>query len=264
MVHPTPVMNREPCGTRHRVAGAVLAAWGLVCAAGLAPRTAAAEALSEDVAVAPKALAFGEVAVGSNAERTVTLTNLTDGPASLIAMTLAGPGAEAYSTNSNCAPRLESAASCTITVSLRPTASVPYTANLLVATGARLASIVVALSGKGVAPVGASLLSVTPSSVRFDGPCTQAEGLQVVVIANAGRIPIILQGFSYTGGEQFSFSHRCPDPRGALAAGQACQLLIRFRPKSPGTVRASLAIASSAGRRDVTLTGSCRPVTDGA
>jgi hypothetical protein len=140
------------------------------------PQTVPVSGTGVAVPTAPKAtlsatsLAFGSLAAGSTATKTVTLQNTGTAALTGIAITVAGANASELAQTSNCGPSLAVSATCTISVVFKPTSVASKTATLsiadnVVASAQSPSPQTVALSGTATAPA-PTIASVTPTSIK--------------------------------------------------------------------------------------------------
>jgi arylsulfatase A len=101
--------------------------------------------------VSPTSLKFGKVSRGTtSAPKTITVTNTTSTVAlPIVSIALAGSNPSQYAQTNNCPAQLSAGASCTVTVTFKPTSSGSKPATLVVTPGNGAAAKSVALSGSG-------------------------------------------------------------------------------------------------------------------
>ncbi|MDE3104074.1 MAG: choice-of-anchor D domain-containing protein [Acidobacteriota bacterium] len=100
--------------------------------------------------LAPSALDFGSILVGSSAKLTLTLTNTGNGPVTGLSPVL--PAGDFAITSPCASTSLGAGASCTLTLSFTPSTTGPRSAALTVTSSDSTSPDVVPLSGSGVAP----------------------------------------------------------------------------------------------------------------
>lgn len=114
-------------------------------------------------------------AVGTTSSvATVTLTNNTSATITLSSLLLSGANPSAFSETSNCPASLTAASTCTVWLSFGPATAAALTANLNIASNATTGTLVIALTGTGVAPA-AGAANVAP--VVVDGGPMQLQAL---------------------------------------------------------------------------------------
>jgi subtilase family serine protease len=214
------------------------------------------------VSLSPATLVFTTTSTGSSsAAQTATLRNTGTGPTTISSVSFSGANASSFSQTNTCGATLAANASCTVTVTFRPTAAGLLTATLGVADNAANSPQTVALSGTGIVLTPAVRLSV--SSLSF--PLTAAgttispsfSPAQIITLTNAGNGPLIFSSFTFAGANPTSFSqmNNCPN---SLAASASCTALVRFNPMTTGNMAATLVFTDNASptTQSVALSGS--------
>jgi hypothetical protein len=141
-------------------------------------------------------------------------------------------------------------ATCTITVNFMPSATGTRSGNVTIVDNAP-GSRVVAVSGKGVAPVQA--VEVTPLGIVFPNQVVGTpSNTQTITLNFVGNSPVNVASIVPAGAD-FSVSPGCT---GSQPPGQ-CQLTVTFTPLAAGTRSGSVKITDSApgSPRTVTFTG---------
>lgn len=129
------------------------------------------------------ALAFGEVAVGDAAIRTLTITSSGGGPA--LISTVSSGDASFQVTSSTCSSgAIPTASTCTITVRFAPQAAGARTTSLAIASDAPAAPDGIALSGTGVDRA----VVPAPGPVAPAAPQAAAAAPQAAMIGTAPRV----------------------------------------------------------------------------
>ncbi len=173
---------------------------------------------------------FGGVLVGiPSAAKTFTLFNYELTPITISPLSVSAP----YSiTGGTCGTTLAASSSCTILVTLTPTApgAVPAT-TLAVTTNAPNSPLTLTLSGTGIAQ--ATLL---PSTVNFGNVVVgQTSALQTVILTNNLPSSISISSLAVTAGTPYAIdpSSTCLNP--TLGAGLTCTVALTLTPASVGT-----------------------------
>jgi hypothetical protein len=208
--------------------------------------------------VTPASRTYAAQLVGTtSAAQTATITN-TGNAVMTLSVTLAGTSPGDYAmASSTCATTLAIAASCTVGVTFRPTA-----------TGTRLAALRftdnsnnvvgstqdVTLTGTGTAPA----ISATPNPVAFGNstvPALLRAGTTVtktVSVTNSGSAPLAITTSTLGAATTSSFpgdytitANTCTNTTRAVGSA-ACTITIRFGAKARGTRNAVLTINSNA------------------
>jgi parallel beta-helix repeat protein len=132
---------------------------------------------SATLSASPTSVSFGNEAVGStSAARTVTVTNTGSAAATVSSVSAGTPFAE----TNTCGTSIAAGASCTVSVTFKPTAAGAAAANLTVASNAANPSLTVALSGTGTSSGGGGT-----TNLALNAPTTASSSSQTYVAANA-------------------------------------------------------------------------------
>jgi hypothetical protein len=225
--------------------------------------------------LSPTALAFGNVQTDStSAAQVVTVTNTTAAALAFTTPTFCtnasggctNTGAPAnYSQSNTCAASVVAGASCTISVTLTPSA-----------TGTRNAFMRVAGFGAGSVTLTATGMahsdSVAPASLAFG---TIARGsssaAQTVTVTNNGVGPLTLaatpvtvasgNGANANNFREYTFTTSTCTANAVLPVGGTCRVSVTFSPLAAygtGSKPATLNIFSNATAKTVSLTGTAR------
>ena len=194
--------------------------------------------------LSPTSLAFGNQIVGTtSAAKTVTLTNKTTAALGISGVSVPAPFAQ----TSTCGSSLAASASCTFSVTFKPTSAVASSGNLAF-TLSNGGAQSVSLTGTGLLP-----LSVTPTSIAFGNQATNtASAAQTVTIKNTATTS--LSGLTVsTSGTGFAQTNGCTS---TLAAGASCTDSIVFTPTSTGAKTGTVSVNYTGGTaQTVSLTG---------
>lgn len=186
----------------------------------------------------PARLDFGSQPLGLTTPGSpLAITNTGATTVSLVEATPTGD----FAVSDGCttiAPR----ATCTLLVTFTPSARGARSGVLTLRTATESQPYVVALSGDGGAnPTPA--LSVSPARIGFGNALVGPPGAATSIdLVNVGEVPVVLGGFTVPG--DFLVANRCP---GTLAAGQRCQMDVRFYPRALGLRAGLLDVLSNAG-----------------
>ena len=194
---------------------------------------------------------FGSVQIGNNATQMLTLTNA--GTAVLpISSYMITAGATQFSVSSStCLSSLGIGASCTFTVTFKPTASGIQNGAFAVtdSVGTQSAS----LSGTATAAPAAQA-ALTPATASF-GSLTvgTTSTAQMFQLANAGTASLPITSITVTSGSGFAITiNTCTN---SLGLGASCQIGVTFAPQSSGSATATLTVVDSVGTQTSTLAG---------
>jgi len=203
-------------------------------------------------------IAFGNQSVNlSSAATTVTVTSNGTAPATLAAA-LSGTNANQFVLVNNCGTTpLVPPATCTLTVSFRPTSSGNKVATLTVTPTGGTARTVT-LTGTGI--VGTLALSPTTTQGFGNlavGSTSAAKAITLTNSSTTASVAMIPSGtvisFTGTNQTQFAQTNDCP---AVLAPRGTCTISVVFKPTSTGSKSASLRVApTGVTARTVALTG---------
>jgi trimeric autotransporter adhesin len=206
--------------------------------------TAAAQARIETSALS---LPFGEAQVGSSGVRELTVRNAGDAAMTFASFGVTGVAAADYARAGTCAVTtpLAVGATCTVSITFRPSTTGARDAALVLNTNASNGSVTVVLSGAGVAlPV--PQVSLSPTSVDFGSQTVGGVyGARSVRISNSGTANLTVTSISVTGSEFAAQPSGCDAP---LPPGGSCEVMVRFNASAADLDFAqSLRVESSAG-----------------
>lgn len=205
------------------------------------------------VSLTPTSLTFASQNVGSSSTaQSITLKNTGTAPLTGVAVSLKGASPGDYSDTTTCGASLAAAASCTISVTFKPTATGSRTATVSVADNATGSPQSVALSGTAVAPV-----TITPASLIFASTTVgSSSATQAITVKNTGAVAITSIAISITGANSADFSDTTTCAA-TLAVGASCAITVTFKPTAAGTRTASVSIADNVtgSPQTVALTG---------
>lgn len=204
----------------------------------------------------PSSLTFTSQTVGvTSGTQTLTVSNTNSVALSITSVTISGSNGGDFADTSSCGTSLAAGASCTLTVSFKPTATGTRSGTLSVtenASGAASSTQSVSLTGTGVAPVA----GVAPGSLTFAGqPVGSTSAAQVVTLSNTGTAALSISSITASGG--FDQTNSCGT---SVAAGASCAINVTFAPASAGTLSGSLTVTDNSGgaaasTQTVSLTG---------
>ena len=190
--------------------------------------------------VSPASLTFPSTAVGSTSTATATVTNGQSG-----SITLSSSASADFSvTGGTCGSSLAGGASCTIIVTFTPQYKATIKGALAISSSTEFSPITVGLSG--AATGGPKVpLKLSPTSLTFTstgvGSVSTAKS---VTVTNNGTGAITINSVSASANFTAAGSGSSPCG-GALNKGASCTLSVTFTPTDTGSVKGSLAIATS-------------------
>ena len=206
-----------------------------------------------DIAVAPAALAFGQVTIGNSSGQLVTITNA--GTANLVLGTLAGtnPLAAPFSLaagQDGCSGKtLAPAASCTVTVTFAPSAATTYADSFdIPSNDPATPSLSYAVSGSGVDAAGSADISVSPGSAAFGTIDIGSSADQVVTVSNVGTADLVLGTLGGSNALDAPFSLPVAENGCSgitLAPAGSCTVTVHFAPTAATAYSDSFNIPSN-------------------
>ncbi|MBU6378578.1 MAG: choice-of-anchor D domain-containing protein, partial [Gammaproteobacteria bacterium] len=214
------------------------------------------------IEVSPTSLAFGEQVVNvTSAGRAVAVKNSGTAPLAINGITVSGADGSQFAQTNTCGTSVAAGASCTVTVTFRPTTAGAKSASITIEHDAVGSPSTVSLAGTGVA---APIIEVGPAALTFGNQLVNSpSAAQTVTISNSASATADLtftggaaSAITLTGAEagQFVRSTNCPT---ALAPGSSCTVSVIFTPTSAGGKSASVSILHNAlgSPSTVTLSG---------
>jgi len=193
------------------------------------------------VVLSPTSLSFGTVAIGTTSTaKTVTLKNTGTALLTISAITVTGTNTADFAQTHTCGSSLAAGASCTISVTFKPTASGTRSASLSVTDNAPGSPQKVPLSGTG------TTAKLSPTSLSFGTVAIGvASATKTVTLKNTGTASLTISAITITGtnATDFAQTHTCG---GSLAAGASCTFSIKFKPTASGTRTAALSVTDNA------------------
>ena len=127
------------------------------------PQTVSLSGSGTIVSLSPSTLSFGNVSVGiASAPQTITLTNVGASTLKVTGVSITGTNAGDFSQTNTCGSSVAAKASCTITVTFKPTAIGSRRATLNVSDNGGASPQTIALSGTGTSAAVLTSITVTP------------------------------------------------------------------------------------------------------
>jgi hypothetical protein len=199
-------------------------------------------------------VAYGDVIVGTSAQRDVNISNTGNADMPILSIAIQGGAARDYSLTNRCPAVLPSGAACTVSISFTASELGARNAELRVTvTGATNTNATVALTANGI-PVPAPVLQLSATQIAYgNSGVGGALAAQQLRITNSGALPLNISSVAVTG--DFAITQPCGTT--TLAAGMSCTVQIAFVPTDVGTRNGELRIMSNAtpGTSIVTLSG---------
>jgi hypothetical protein len=195
------------------------------------------------VTLSPSSLSFGSQMLNTtSAALTVTLANTGTATMTISGSSLTGTNASNFTRTTTCGSTLAAGASCTFSVTFRPTALGSRTATLSISDNATGSPHQVALSGTGTGPVA----SLSPTSLSFGSQTINTtSAARTVTLTNTGTGTMTISSTSLTGTNASNFM-RTTTCGSTLAAGARCTFSVTFKPTAVGSRTATLSISDNA------------------
>lgn len=191
--------------------------------------------------LSPGNLSFSTQPIGTtSAGKSVTLTNVGTTSFNITAIAITGTDAGDYSQTHTCGSSLAASASCTITVTFKPTASGTRTATLSVTDSAVGSPQTVPLTGGGTAA------KLSPTSLNFGTIVVgTASAVKTVSLTNVGTTTFNITAIAITGSDpgDFSQTYTCGT---SLAPTASCTIIVTFKPTTTGTRTAAISVSDTA------------------
>lgn len=202
-----------------------------------------------NVSASSTSLAFGDVSTGTtSAAQTVTVSN-TGGSAS---GSISYPAAPAgYAKSGTCANgALVAGASCTLTLTLSPTAAQSYNATYTIGGAV---SIAISLTGNGVSVSTSPNVNASPTSLAFGTVTTGSTSpAKTINVTNNGTTPA--SDMSYPAAPaNYTKGGSCGSA--TLAAGASCTITFTYSPTAVGNDNTSYTISGGGKSIGITLSG---------
>lgn len=192
--------------------------------------------------VAPSAMNFGSVAVGSlGTAQAATVSN--PGSQAITLGSIGSSSAQFPISGGSCSSGASLAAggSCTVLVNFAPTSAGAASATLSIPTSA--SALAVALSGTATSALPVAQLS--PASLSLSQVVGSAAPAQLLTLANTGAAPLQITSLALSGTAAGDYAlgpaTTCTNG-GSVAAGSSCAISLVFTPTATGARSATLAI----------------------
>ncbi|MGH9605831.1 MAG: Ig-like domain-containing protein [Terracidiphilus sp.] len=209
--------------------------------------------------ISPTTLAFGNVTQGTtSAVKDVTLTN-NQTLATLTGISFSVPAGSGYakvapSSGTACGTTLGAGLSCTVGLTLKPTAQGAVPAAVLTVASSPGGTQTVALSGSGV-----SATAVSPATLAFGKvPVGTVSATKDVTLKNYQAVTLGSISFSVPAGSGYALTTPLSGTAcgSTVAAGASCTMGVTLTPAALNAVPAVLTImANAGGTQTVSLTG---------
>jgi hypothetical protein len=198
----------------------------------------------QEIDVSPVSHSYGDVLIGTNATRTVTIRNLGGADLQVSASTLTGGDAGQFAITQGGAPfTLGPGATRNLDVRFTPTSGgLKSTTLRLTSTDADESPLDVALSGTGTT---APEIDVVPTSHNYGTTLIGATATQTFAIRNIGNAELQVTSTTLAGGQAGEFAITLGGGAFTVAPGGTHNIDVRFAPTSTGPKSATLQLASN-------------------
>lgn len=212
------------------------------------------------ITLTPTAVTFpGTTTVNTTDATTeaVTVKNTGTASATISGITITGTNPGAFSKTTTCGASLAASATCTVTLTFKPTVSGTNSATLNVADNAGTGTQTASITGTGATGSGGAVISLSATSLTFpntiDGTSSVA---QTITVTNTGTGTANLTSIALGGTNpvQFKELKTCG---ATLAASASCAIYISLKPTLAQALSATLSITDNASGspQQVTLSG---------
>jgi Abnormal spindle-like microcephaly-assoc'd, ASPM-SPD-2-Hydin/Protein of unknown function (DUF1573) len=188
--------------------------------------------------LSPSSVNFGQVTVGKQATKSVSVSNTGSVGINITQLTLSNSH---FSLTGMATPMaLAIGQAGNFTVAVDPTAAGSLTGTLTAQGDGGSAPVVVNLSATGV--TSQPQLSLSQSSISFGNVAVGSKGTSALVLNNTGTTSLTISLLTLTGADFAVSGITTPM---TLSAGQSSQISVMFSPASAGSVTGSLSITNS-------------------
>src|SRR5207249_2827527 len=163
-----------------------------------------------------------------------------------------------FAQSNTCGSSVNAGASCTISVTFKPTATGTRTASVAVTDNASGSPQTAALSGSGVSSgTTGPVASLSPTSLAFGNQTVGTSAAKSITLSNTGTASLSISGYAITGTNSGDFT-KTTNCLASLGAGASCIISVTFKPTATGTRTASVAVTDNAtgSPQAVALSGS--------
>src|SRR5581483_1728975 len=204
----------------------------------------AGKSVTLQLAASPASIAFGDVVVGSNSSKTVSLNNNGTADVTITQANIAGAG---FSLNGLSLPlTLAAGQSTSFSATFTPTAAGAATGNITITSNATDSPTIVSLSGNGTT----QLLGASPPTLDFGSVAVGGSGTGTVTLSNTGTGSVTISQINVSG---TGFSLSGISPPVILPAGQNTTFSVKFAPMASGSVTGSVSVISNATNSPATI-----------
>lgn len=192
------------------------------------------------ITLSPTSLMFATQLIDTTSPaQNVTLMNTGTGAATITGITLTG---NFKSPSNTCGSTVQAGASCTISVTFKPSKAGALFGTLGVSDNASGSPQKVQLSGEG------TVISITPSSLSFG---SQGVGTtsppQTVTVANKGTTSVTISSIKPAGGNANDFAIESNTCGTSLAGNSSCTFGVTFTPHAKGSRTSTVVVYDTGG-----------------
>lgn len=214
------------------------------------------------VSFAPGSLAFDNVIVGATSSPQVTTLSNTGGTTlNISSIAITGINSSDFTSSTTCGTTVLAGASCTITITFRPSAIGARTAAISVTDNASGSPQAVPLTGTGANS--AAAVTLAPTSLTFGSQAVGGSSTpQSITLTNSGGSTLNITSITLAGTDPGDYS-RTTTCGTTLATGLSCTVSVTFTPTTTGSRPATVTITDSAANSPQTAalsgTGTTNP-----
>jgi len=198
------------------------------------------------VSLSPSSLTFASQAMGaSSGAQGISVKNTGTATLSISSVAISGD----FSQSNTCGASVASGASCSVSVTFKPSAKGARTGTLTITDNASPATQTVSLSGTGAG----SAVNLSPSTLTFPAQKVMtSSGVQSLSLTNSGSALLSISSIKASG--DFSQTNNCG---ASVATGGFCSVAVTFLPTTTGIRTGTLTITDNANptAQTVALTG---------
>ena len=188
----------------------------------------------------PASVSFGSVSTGSNATKSIILSNTGTAAVQISSIAASGTG---FTVNGITVPfTLNAAATATLNAVFAPTVTGSASGSVTVTSNATNSPFTISLTGTGAQSLQAAI-SLTPSSANFGSVTVGSTNSQTIRIGNTGNGVLTITQASVTG---TGFSTSGLTLPLSINPGQTSTFNAQYQPSAAGTASGSIAIVSNA------------------
>src|SRR3984885_3843169 len=190
-----------------------------------------------ELTATPTSIAFGSVAVGSEATQTIKLENTGSGAIAISKVAFSGTG---ISVSGVTAPMtLDGGKSASLTVTYKPTSPTTLTGSVTVTSNASDSSMVIGINGTATS----STLAATPSSFSFGSVVVGSDTTQTIRLQNIGTSEVKISSLTPSVANVTISGITLP---ANLAPGTSATLTAAYKPTAAGGVSGKITVTSTA------------------